>query len=406
MKRISCLVLLITCLALTANAQEKILGMGGNIGGNIFFGDSRIYDSKIGFNSGIYGILHFSPKIDIKLQAGFGQFGVYKTDRISKEMITSFVPVELSLHYSLMPDAAVNPFLHFGLGAMGFKLNDWPVYYDGLIISGGGLSVPVNSKWTFMLTTDIRYTTGDDFNGINSGIKDAYISFQTGMTYYFNDSPQEFRRKKLIERNNIIAQKEEERRLELVQISTTISNLQTEFNKRVVEIEELKGTVRTRLNRIQNLEAQIVEFRENQKQKETPKPPNNYTFAMVTQLYKNALQQFNTRNYQTAINDLTDLSIQFSDHPLISNFHYWIGEAYFGLEQYTEAIKSFSRVEGIPKSHKLDDALIMAGVSYMRVGNFDNAKEKFEKLIRQIPNSEYAARANRYLQTIQTRVIS
>ncbi len=406
MKRVIFLVLLITCLAVTANAQKKILGMGGNIGGNVFFGDSRIFDSKIGINSGIYGLLHFSPKFDLKLQVGFGKFGVFRTDQISKALNTSFVPVELNLHYLLLPKSSVNPFLHVGLGAMGFKTNGSPIFYDGLFIGGGGMSVPVNSKWSFMVTTDIRYTTGDDFNGVNKGLKDAYISFQSGMTYYFNDSPQEFRRKELLEKNRIIAQKEEDRRLELVQINTTISNLHTEFKKREAEIEELKENVKIRLSRIQNLEVQIAEFRKNRDQQELHKPLAIYTIEQVTQLYKNALQQFNARNYQAAINELTDLTIKFSEHPLISNFHYWIGESYFGMNNYSEAIKAFSRVEEIPSSHKLDDALIMAGVSYIKVGDFENAKVKLEKLIRQNPYSEYIQRANKNLRTIQAKVIS
>ena len=406
MKRLIILVFLFICLVAETNAQEKIWGIGGNTGGNLLFGETRVTDSKVGLNTGLYGIYQLSPKISFKLQLSYGKFGIFKTDQISTDLNTSFVPVELNCLYSLSPNSSVNPFLHFGIGAMGFKLNGSPVYYDGLFIGGGGMSVPINSKLSFLATADIRYSTGDDFNGINNGLKDAYISFQTGFTYYLNDSPQEFRKKQQLEKNRIIAQKEQERSLEIVQLGTTISNLQNEFKKRDAEILELKEFVTIRMNKIQTLETQIAEMKGNINRPEPVRSSENYSPGQADELYDKALEKYYTRDYQAAINDLTDLYVKFSDHFLASNFIYWIGESYFGMKNYSEAAKSFNQVAGYSGSSKLDDALIMAGSSYLKSGDFENAKSKFEQLIGQFPGSEYIGRANRYLQSIQTRIVS
>ena len=71
--------------------QTKSLGIGANIGGNLFFGDSRVLNSKIGLNSGIYGIYQVSPRLDLKLQIGYGKFGIYRNIQIQLWTIWSHI---------------------------------------------------------------------------------------------------------------------------------------------------------------------------------------------------------------------------------------------------------------------------------------------------------------------------
>jgi len=410
MKRIFIISLLVIIFGTTSIAQniiskpqERSYGIGGSVGGNLLFGDTQVIDSKVGLNTGIYGIYQISSRINLKLQIGYGKFGLYRS---FKDLNTSFIPVELNCMYSLLANSSISPFLHLGIGAMRFKINNSDRYYDGLFIGGGGITIPISSKLSLLVSTDMRYTTGDDFNGVNQGLKDAYISFQSGLTYYLNESPQEYHHNQKLHKTRILAQKEEENQKKLITIRSTVLNLQNEISKRNSEVEELKELVSVRFDRIQKLEMQIVEVNKNIKNNINSQQSINLTNFQVREEYRDALRQFDNKNYQAAINTLQDLSHQYSNHPLISNFIYWMGECYYGLKNYSEALKIFDRIKQYHYSPKKDDSLIMSGISYIKTGDLLKAKEKLEELIQQYPDSEYIGLANKYLKYIKNNVIS
>ena len=58
MKRIFFIAILITICSFAVDAQEKSLGVGGNLGANALFGDTRVINSKGGINTGIYGLFN------------------------------------------------------------------------------------------------------------------------------------------------------------------------------------------------------------------------------------------------------------------------------------------------------------------------------------------------------------
>jgi TolA-binding protein len=82
---------------------------------------------------------------------------------------------------------------------------------------------------------------------------------------------------------------------------------------------------------------------------------------------------------------------------LVSNCHYWIGESYNGMGNYQQAIQEFSTVLRYSSSYKLDDALIMSGVCYLKLGDSATARQQFQELVSRYPESEYAPTAMRYL---------
>ena len=129
----------------------------------------------------------------------------------------------------------------------------------------------------------------------------------------------------------------------------------------------------------------------------TQAPPN----STVKQRYDNALNNFNSRNYRAAIIEFTELSNEFPQNKLIGNFIYWIGESYYGMKNYSAAIEAFKNVTKHKTSHKYDDALLMAGISYLKLGDGTQAKLQFEELLDKFPNSEYSGKARRYLQSLQ-----
>jgi tol-pal system protein YbgF len=117
--------------------------------------------------------------------------------------------------------------------------------------------------------------------------------------------------------------------------------------------------------------------------------------------YQRALETYYARRYREAIQMFRALLDEDDRNPLADNAQYWIGECYYGLGNYTQAIAEFEKVFAFPNSNKADDAQLKLGVTYLRLGNRARAREEFERLIANYPNSEYVSTARRYLSKLQ-----
>ncbi|MDQ7052633.1 MAG: tetratricopeptide repeat protein [candidate division KSB1 bacterium] len=92
---------------------------------------------------------------------------------------------------------------------------------------------------------------------------------------------------------------------------------------------------------------------------------------------------------------------RYPQHRLASNCWYWIGESYFALGDLNNALQAFNEVLNYRNSFKTDDALLMLGRIYMRQGNAEMARQMFNRLQQDYPDSEYVPRAQRYLNQLR-----
>ncbi|MCJ7813222.1 tetratricopeptide repeat protein, partial [bacterium] len=67
------------------------------------------------------------------------------------------------------------------------------------------------------------------------------------------------------------------------------------------------------------------------------------------------------------------------------------------LQEYADAINAFRSVMQYQSSYKFDDALLMSGICYMKLGDNLTARDNFQQLVSRFPDSEYAPKAMRYL---------
>lgn len=116
--------------------------------------------------------------------------------------------------------------------------------------------------------------------------------------------------------------------------------------------------------------------------------------------YQEALQTYNTRNYRNAIQKFEDLLATNSKHSLSDNCQYWIGESYYGLGNFQQAVIAFEKVFSFSNSNKDDDAQLKLGLCYLRLNNKPKAKEEFQKLVDNYPTSEYVSVAKRFINKI------
>jgi tol-pal system protein YbgF len=116
--------------------------------------------------------------------------------------------------------------------------------------------------------------------------------------------------------------------------------------------------------------------------------------------YQNALSVCNARNYKQAITQFNDILQQYPQGKYADNCNYWIGECYFSLGDYAQAIASFQRVQEFKNSSKADDALLRTGMAYLKMGQKTQAKEALQTLLDRYPGSDLAPRAKEYMSQV------
>ena len=116
--------------------------------------------------------------------------------------------------------------------------------------------------------------------------------------------------------------------------------------------------------------------------------------------YKDALQMFYDHHYQDAARQFFDLLQINPDHPLADNCQYWIGECYYAQRKYYQAIAEFNKVAAFNAGDKKDDAQLMLGLCFLRLGDKDLAQTELNWLVDVFASSEYVSKAYHYLNRL------
>ena len=85
------------------------------------------------------------------------------------------------------------------------------------------------------------------------------------------------------------------------------------------------------------------------------------------------------------------------NHSYADNAQYWIGESYYAMGRYQEAIMAFEKVFTFPQSNKNDWAQFKIGQCYFKMGDREQAQQEFQQLIDNYSDSELVPRARDYL---------
>ncbi len=169
------------------------------------------------------------------------------------------------------------------------------------------------------------------------------------------------------------------------------------------DIARLQGTVEQLSsqnaevnNRITNLDNRITLLSQavrtgasetSPPQKITPTQP---TTSGVQAMYDEAMSDYQNRYFDWAIQKFARI---IRDHPrssLADNSQYWLGECYYGLEDYPRAVEEFRKIFGYADTEKDDDAQLKLGYCYANMGDTAQAIAEFRKLLNLYPDSEFA----------------
>ncbi len=116
--------------------------------------------------------------------------------------------------------------------------------------------------------------------------------------------------------------------------------------------------------------------------------------------YQDALDDFYVRRFDSAVRKFQVLLQSNDKNELADNCQYWIGECYFAMGRYYEAIAEFQKVYAFAKSNKTPDAQLMIGLAFLKNGEKDMARAELNIVLSFDPRSASAQKAQRYLRMI------
>jgi tol-pal system protein YbgF len=117
--------------------------------------------------------------------------------------------------------------------------------------------------------------------------------------------------------------------------------------------------------------------------------------------YQSALEKFDEGRYSEALKDLKQLLEQNPGNSLSDNCQYWIGECYYALGDFWQAICEFEKVFTFAKSNKYEDAQLKLGLCYLRLKDRESARRELTRLLARFPQSKYADLGRKLLKELQ-----
>lgn len=171
-----------------------------------------------------------------------------------------------------------------------------------------------------------------------------------------------------------------------------IDRLQGELNVKTQQITDLRNSLMERDARMQELE--------QSRQNAVARPTS--TRGMTggngsMQRYADARNLYEQRRYAEAVSAFQAVLTENDKSSYADNCQYWIGESYYGMGKFAQAIAEFEKVFTFPRSNKTDAALLKIGLCYLQMGERQQARSQLEQLIATYPSSQYVAKARKYL---------
>ena len=119
--------------------------------------------------------------------------------------------------------------------------------------------------------------------------------------------------------------------------------------------------------------------------------------------YRAARESYNNRQYDRALGQFAEIVMMAPRSNLADNGQYWIGECYYGLVKFRQALTEFTKVFAYPNTEKSDDAQLKIARCYLALGEKESALLAFQKLMDEYPDSEYVEMARKEMTYLQPR---
>ena len=117
-------------------------------------------------------------------------------------------------------------------------------------------------------------------------------------------------------------------------------------------------------------------------------------------LFQASYMDLTLGNYDLAVQGFKNYLVRFPGASNAPDAHYYLGESYYSLSRYLEAVAEYQTVvKDYPRSRLAPACFLKSGYCYQKLGEGDLAERAFRELISRYPRSEEAERARVELQS-------
>ena len=120
----------------------------------------------------------------------------------------------------------------------------------------------------------------------------------------------------------------------------------------------------------------------------------------VNAAYNAAVADYQAKRYEPAISAFKEIQTVAPASTLADNAQYWIGESYYAMGNYEQALAALARVSEYPESNKAADALVKSAIINQRLGRTDQARDQFRTVGTRFPGTEAARLASKHLSAL------
>ena len=118
-------------------------------------------------------------------------------------------------------------------------------------------------------------------------------------------------------------------------------------------------------------------------------------------LYNQAKKSFDEGDVQAARKGFEQLVVDYPQSPHADNAQFWIGETYYREKWYEKAILEYQKViEKYPSGNKTPAALLKQGLSFLNIGETNNARLVLKELVARHPSTNEASIAKQKLESL------
>ena len=175
-------------------------------------------------------------------------------------------------------------------------------------------------------------------------------------------------------------------------VGSKIDSLETQFSVVNTGIDMV-------MDRINKLSMQLAETKTQVESLDNPRRPGGSPSPEA--LYNSAYGDYLKGSYDLAREGFQEYVNNYPQTELSDNALYWIGETFYGVRNFAEAVDAFDRVIQIyPKGDKVAAAILKKGFSYLELENRQAGVKELRWVIQKHPTSEEAKIARNRLKIL------
>ncbi|MEK7793570.1 MAG: tetratricopeptide repeat protein [Candidatus Hydrogenedentota bacterium] len=124
--------------------------------------------------------------------------------------------------------------------------------------------------------------------------------------------------------------------------------------------------------------------------------------AEVNRIYEEARQLYGSENYKEALELFDTILTKWPTSDKSSDSQYWKAHCYFKMEDFQTAITEFQLFQTSYADHRMiPTAMHNQAVAYSRLGQYESARQTFQRLIDKYPNDVVADMARDKIRQLQ-----